>query len=146
MPKKNIEIYNKKARFDYQILESFEAGIVLLGEEIKAIRAGRANITGSYAKVINGEVFWLGGNFNLPTGDNQRTKKLLVKNEQIRRLIGKTQEEGLALIPLKLYLTRGKAKLELGLGRGLKKYDKRERLKKRVQEREIDRRVSEKIQ
>lgn len=139
MPAK--EFYNKKARFDYEILESLEAGIVLTGPEIKAIRNGRVSLTSSYAKIINGELFWLGGNFNLQEGDSQRTKKLLLHREQIKRLIGKSQEQGLAIVPLKLYLTRGKAKLEIAIARGKKKYDKRETIKKRDLEREMGRRV-----
>jgi SsrA-binding protein len=139
MPAK--EFYNKKARFDYEILESLEAGIVLTGPEIKAIRNGRVSLASSYAKIINGELFWLGGNFNLQEGDSQRTKKLLLHREQIKRLIGKSQEQGLAIVPLKLYLTRGKAKLEIAIARGKKKYDKRETIKKRDLEREMGRRV-----
>lgn len=141
--RKSQDSYNKKARFDYQILESLEAGIALTGEEIKAVRANRVNMAGSYAKVINGEVFWLGGNFNLAEGDNQRTKKLLLHKEQISRLVGKSQEQGLALIPLKLYLSKGKAKIELGIGRGLKKHDKREVIKKREQDREAEAKIKQ---
>lgn len=132
------EFYNKKARFDYEIAESFEAGIVLTGEEIKAIRSGRISLAASYAKILNGEVFWLGGNF-LGVSVPDRTKKLLLHKDQIKRLVGKLGEDGMTLIPLKLYLHRGKAKLELGLGKGKKKYDKRETIKKRDQEREIGR-------
>jgi len=134
------EFYNKKARFDYDIIESLEVGIVLTGEEIKAIRSGRVTMTTSYAKIINGEVFWLGGNF-LGTTVPDRTKKLLLSKSQINRFAGKTQEGGMTLIPLKLYLKKGKAKLELGLGRGKKKYDKRETIKRRDQEREVARRT-----
>lgn len=140
-PKKAISISNKKAFFDYQILENYEAGIVLTGNEIKAIREGRINITGSYVKLINGEVYWLGGDFNIPE-DNQRTRKLLLHEDEIKRLAGKSSEDGLTIIPLKLYLKRGKAKLEIGVGKGLKKYDKRDKLKKRDTDREAARRVS----
>jgi SsrA-binding protein len=136
------EIFNKKARFDYNIVESFEAGIVLTGEEIKAIRLGRVSFGASYAKIINGEVFWLGGNF-IDTHDPDRTKKLLLHKEQIKRLIGKVHEEGMTLIPIKLYLKNGKAKIELGLGRGKKKYDKREDIKRRDQAREIGRELKD---
>jgi SsrA-binding protein len=142
--KRSREFFNKKARFDYEILDSFEAGIVLTGEEIKAIRAGKVDMTGSYAKLLNNEVFWLGAVFNLETGDRQRTRKLLLHKDQIKKLIGKTQEQGLSLLPLKVYLTRGKAKLELGIGKGMKKYDKREKLKKKDLEREVDRTVRRK--
>jgi len=135
----NRETYNKKARHDYEIIDSIEAGIVLTGEEIKAFRAGRVNMTSSYAKIINGEVFWIGGMINGIAGDTQRTRKLLLNKDQIRSLIGKTQEKGLALLPLKIYLKKGRAKMELGLGRGMKKYDKRELLKKKDQAREAQR-------
>ncbi|MFA5926964.1 MAG: SsrA-binding protein SmpB [Patescibacteria group bacterium] len=138
--RKKVEFFNKKARFDYEILETLEVGISLTGDEIKAIRAGRVNMTSSYAKVISGEIFWIGATFNLPD-DTQRTRKLLLHKEQIRRLVGKSQEQGMALLPLKLYLTRGKAKIELGVGKGLKKFDKRENLKKKDQEREIGRKM-----
>lgn len=134
------EFFNKKARFDYEILESLEVGIVLTGEEIKAIRSGRISIVTSYAKIINGEVFWLGGNF-LGISTPDRTKKLLLNKSQIKRFIGKTQEGGMTLIPLKLYLKKGKAKLELGLGRGKKKYDKRESIKRKDQDREVARKT-----
>ena len=137
------EFYNKKARFDYQIVDSLEAGIVLTGEEIKAIRANRLDMTGSYAKVLNKEVFWIGANINIEGGDRQRTRKLLLHGSQIDKLFGKTAEQGFSLIPLKLYLTRGKAKLELGIGKGMKKYEKREKLKKRDIEREINQAVKE---
>jgi SsrA-binding protein len=135
---KKIEFFNKKARFDYKIDDSVETGIVLTSEEIKAIRAGKVDMSSSYAKIINGEIFWLGGSINAESGDRQRTRKLLLHKEQIQKLFGKTQEKGLALIPLKLYLTRGKAKIELGLGRGMKKYEKREVLKKKDTQRDIE--------
>ncbi len=137
------EFYNKKARFDYEIVDSVETGIVLTGDEIKTIRANRIDMTGSYAKIINGEVFWLGANFNVTSGDRQRTRKLLMHKAQIDKLIGKTAEQGFSLIPIKMYLTRGKAKLELGIGKGMKKYEKREKLKKRDIEREIDQKIKE---
>ena len=135
MPKKESnkkkEFFNKKARHEYAIDDSFETGIVLNGLEIKAIRNGRVDMSASYAKIINGEVFWLGGNINVEEGDRQRTRKLLLKKTEIKKLIGKTAEQGMTLIPLKLYLTRGKAKLELGVGRGMKRYEKRSVLKEK---------------
>lgn len=131
------EFYNKKARFDYQIIDSIESGIALTGEEIKAIRANRLDMTGSYAKVLNNEIYWIGANINIDGGDRQRTRKLLLHRSQIDKLIGKTAEQGFSLIPLKLYLTRGKAKLELGIGKGMKKYEKKEKLKERDIERDI---------
>ena len=142
MPKKvsvkSKEFFNKKARHEYSISDSFEAGIVLTGLEIKAIRNGRIDMSSSYAKIINGEVFWLGGNINVDSGETQRTRKLLLKKEQIRKLIGKTAEQGITLIPIKLYLSRGKAKLELGIGRGMKKYEKRALLKEKDIRRDVD--------
>lgn len=135
--KNQIEIYNKKARFDYQILDSLEAGIVLTGLEIKAIRAKKVNMTSSYAKIIGGEVFWLGGVLEVAIGDKQRTRKLLLKKDQINKLIGKVEEKGFSLIPLKLYLTRGRAKLELGIGKGMKIYEKRSRLREKDIERDV---------
>lgn len=132
-------VVNKKAYFDYEILDTLEAGIVLTGDEIKVVRAKHVTIAGSYVKIIGGEVFWLGGNFNLKEGDRQRTRKLLLHAEQISKLIGKSQEDGLTIIPLKLYLQRGRAKLEIGVCKGLKKYDKREKLKKRDNERDLAR-------
>jgi len=125
------EFFNRKARADYGIEDSFEVGIVLTGEEIKGIRNGRVNLSTSHAKIMHDEVFWIGGEIQVPSGDIQRTRKLLLHKEQIDKLIGKINEKGYTLIPLKLYLTRGKAKMELGLGHGLKKYNKKEKLKER---------------
>lgn len=137
-PSVKKEFYNKKARFDYEITDSIEAGIVLNGDEIKAIRANRVDMTGSYAKIIGGEVIWLGANINIVAGDRQRSRKLLLHKAQIEKLLGKTAEQGYSLIPLKMYLTRGKAKLELGIGKGMKKYEKRAKLKERDIKREIN--------
>jgi len=145
MKKETNKIYlsNKKAFFDFTIEENFEAGIALTGEEIKALREKRVTINSSYIKVINGEVFWLGGNFNIVQGDKQRTKKLLLHKDQIKRLAGKTQEQGLTIIPLHLYIKRGRAKLEIGLAKGKKKYDKREVIKRRDLDREAERKVKQ---
>ena len=137
-----INVTNRKARFDYDITDTFEAGIVLTGKEIKAIRAGKSKIEGSYVKIINAEAFWLGGTIQTLSSDNQRTRKLLLHENEIKTLIGKTQEQGMALIPLKLYLKRGRAKLELGLGKGMKKYDKRAKIKERDLARDIQRKIS----
>jgi SsrA-binding protein len=137
---KKTEFFNRKARFDYLILDSFEAGIVLKGEEIKAIRRGRVNLTGSYVKILDMEIFWLGGIINADSAlDQQRTRKLLLHKSEINKLLGKSQEKGLALVPLKLYLTRGKAKLEVGVAKGKKEYEKRDVIKRRELNREIDR-------
>lgn len=143
MKEKNnpINIQNRKARFDYEILDTLEAGVVLTGDEIKAIRSKRVSMTGSYAKIIAGEVFWVGGIINMLKGDTQRTRKLLLHTEQIRKLAGKVQTEGQTLVPLELYIKKGRAKILLGLGKGRKKYDKRELIKKRDNERETTRLV-----
>lgn len=144
MPKSKTtkkEFFNKKARHEYKILDSFEVGIALNGLEIKAIRSGRVDMNSSYAKIMNGEVWWIGAMLEVAEGDRQRTRKLLLHKDQIEKLIGKTAEEGVSLIPLKLYTVRGKAKIELGLGKGMKKYDKRDVLKKRDQKRDIEQRM-----
>lgn len=149
MPKTKVgpkkEFFNKKARHEYAIDNSLEAGIVLNGLEIKAIRNGRVDMSASYAKIMNGEVFWLGGNINVEEGDRQRTRKLLLKKTEIKKLIGKTAEQGMSLIPLKLYISRGKAKLELGVGRGMKKYEKRSALKEKDIMRDVRVNFKEKI-
>lgn len=140
MNKKKIEFTNKKAIFDYQIVENYEAGIVLTGAEIKSIRSGRISLVGSYVKIINGEAFWLGGNFT-DLENKDRTKKLLLHLEEIKRLQGKAQEAGFTIVPIKLYLKRGRAKLLIGLARGKKQHDKRETIKKRDQQREAGRAI-----
>lgn len=139
--KSKREFFNKRARFDYDIFDTVEAGVVLTGDEIKVVRAGKVDMTSSYAKIMNGEVYWLGGNFNMEGGDRQRTRKLLLHKEQIKKIIGKTAEQGYTLIPVKLYLTRGKAKIELGIGKGKKEYEKRDTIKKREQQREIEKKL-----
>jgi len=140
---KKLEFFNRKARFDYQIIESFEVGIVLLGSEIKALRAGKVNLTGSYARILGNELWWVGGEIRTEGADPTHSRKLLVHHEQLNRLAGLTKEKGLTLLPLKIYLKKGRAKMELGVGRGLKKYDKREIEKKRDQEREAAGRIKQ---
>ena len=129
--RKSKNLINKKASFDYQFLESLETGLVLTGEEIKAIRANKVNLSGSHVKIIGGEAFWVGGIINVVTGDQQRTRKLLMHKEEIERISGKSEGKGLTIIPKKIYLKRGKAKLEIALSRGKKLHDKREVIKKR---------------
>jgi len=136
---------NRRARHDYAIEETFEAGIVLTGPEVKSLRAGRATLADAYARVV-GEEVWV-ENLHIPPyemadvrrQDPVRSRKLLLKREQIRRLIGKTAERGLTLVPLKIYFTRGLAKMELGLGRGKRKYEKREAIAEREHRREMER-------
>ncbi|MFS0863966.1 SsrA-binding protein SmpB [Fredinandcohnia sp. 179-A 10B2 NHS] len=136
---------NKKANHDYFIEETYETGIVLQGTEIKSLRNGRANLKDSYARVHNGEMFLYnlhispyeqGNRYN---HDPLRTRKLLLHKKEISKLIGLTKEEGYALVPIKIYLKNGYAKLLLGLGKGKKKYDKREDLKQKEAKRDIER-------
>jgi SsrA-binding protein len=136
---------NKKANHDYFIEETFEAGIVLQGTEIKSIRAGRVNLKDSFARIQKGEVFIYNMHIsqyeqgNRYNHDPLRTRKLLLHRKQINKLIGETKEQGYSLVPLKMYIKDGFAKVLLGLGRGKKKYDKREDLKKKEAKREIER-------
>lgn len=129
---------NPRAGFDYEILETLEAGIVLFGYEVKSIKTGKASIKGSYVKILDGEPFLIGAIIapyqpaNTPADyDPQRSRKLLLSKKQIATLAGTTQTHGLTLIPLKLYDKNGKIKLLVGIARGKKKYDKRETLKKK---------------
>lgn len=136
---------NKKAYHDYEILETFEAGVVLLGTEVKSLREGRANLKDSYARIKKGEVFIIGLHISPYTHasyenhEPERVRKLLLHRHEIKRLYGKTQERGFALIPLKVYFNKGKIKVELGLAQGKKLYDKRESLKRKETARELDR-------
>jgi SsrA-binding protein len=136
---------NKQARFDYHLEENFEAGLVLRGTEVKSLRDGRANLKDSYAALENGEAYLFDCHISpYPNGgyanhEPTRPRKLLLHRREIRRLVGKTQERGLTLIPLKLYFLRGKVKVEMALARGKKQYDKREDLKRRDADREIER-------
>ncbi len=142
---------NRKARHNYEIEETVEAGLVLTGSEVKALREGRANIAESYAKADKGEV-WLinahipeykqAGQFN---HEPRRPRKLLLKKREIDKLLGAAEREGMTLVPLKLYFNRrGIAKLELGVGRGKKSYDKRETQKRRDWDRQKARLMREK--
>ncbi len=138
---------NKRALHDYHILESYEAGIVLLGPEVKSVRAGKASLAESYATVDRGEV-WLHDLHISPYApasrenpDPVRPRKLLLHRREIRRLIGATQQKGQTLVPLELYLKDGKVKVKLALARGKKLHDKRESIRKRETEREIERAV-----
>lgn len=137
---------NRKAGFDYEISETFEAGIELSGSEVKSIKAGRANLTGSFVVIRNGEAFLLNAfvppyqSANAPASDSpEKTRKLLLHKSQIRELIGASAEKGLTMVPLRLYTKNSRIKLEFGLARRKKKYDKREKIRKREDERKIDR-------
>lgn len=129
---------NPKASFDYEILETIEAGVVLEGHEVKAIKTGRASIKGSYVKILNEEPFLIGAIIspyqpaNTPKNyDPQRSRKLLLSRREISKLIGLSQSQGLTLVPLKFYNKKGLIKLLVGIARGKKKYDKRDTIKKK---------------
>lgn len=140
-----MEIINRRARYDYFIDDTYECGIVLKGTEIKSIRNGSANIKDSYAIIRNGEVFLINmfidhyKEGNIFNHDETRSRKLLLHKSEIRKLDNKLKLEGFTLIPLKVYFVRGKAKIELGLCRGKKNYDKRESIKERDLKREVAR-------
>ncbi len=135
---------NKKAGHDYFLDEFMEAGIALMGAEVKSLRDGRANLMDSYAKVKGGEVFLYNMHISpYPFAhgidlDPTRTRKLLLKRKEIKRLIGKTEVKGYSLIPTKVYFKKGRAKVEIALARGKKKYDKRRSLKEKELKREMD--------
>lgn len=135
---------NKKATHDYFIEETYEAGIVLTGTEIKSIRAGKANIKDAYARIKNGEIYLWNAHIspyeqgNRYNHDPLRTRKLLLQKKQIAKLIGTTKEQGYTLVPLKIYLKNGFAKLLIGVGKGKKNYDKRHALKEKDAKRQIE--------
>lgn len=136
---------NRKARHDFTVIDTIEAGIVLKGTEIKAIRAARINLKDGFARVRNGEVYLLNVHIspyeqgNLFNHDPLRTRKLLMHRKQIDRLIGETKNPGITLVPLKIYIKNGFAKVLIGIAKGKKQYDKREDLKRKDINREIDR-------
>jgi SsrA-binding protein len=136
---------NRQARHNYFIDETYEAGLVLLGSEVKSLRDGKANLVDSYARIQKGEAFLVNSHISPYAAANQfnheptRTRKLLLNAREIERLTGKTKERGLTLIPLKIYFKNGRAKVELGLARGKKLYDKRETLRRKVAQREVER-------
>jgi SsrA-binding protein len=137
---------NKKAVFNYAIEERFEAGMVLQGWEVKALREGKVQLTDGYVVVRNGELFLIGCQINpLKTAsthvspDALRTKKLLLQKDQIRRLIGKVEQKGFTLIPLNLHWKNGKVKCEIALGKGKAEHDKRDTIKDREGKREVER-------
>jgi SsrA-binding protein len=145
--RERVVISNRKARHDYHILETLECGIVLTGTEVKSIRNGKANLLDSYAFIREGEVFLegmhispyeFGNQFN---HDPKRQRKLLLKRKEIRKLIGRTSEKGLTLIPLRIYLLRGRVKVELAIAKGKKSFDKRASIAERDAKRDADREV-----
>ena len=143
---KNITV-NRKARHEYSILQTLEAGIVLVGTEVKSLRQGKANLVDSYATIKNSEAWLINlhiseytqGNIN--NHDPKRERKLLLNKSEIRKLIGKTKEKGLTLIPLRLYFKKGKVKVEIALAKGKKVYDKRKDIAKRDFERDQERKI-----
>ena len=136
---------NRKARHDYSILETVEAGVMLTGTEVKSLRLGRASLVDGFASIDNGEVFLHG--VHIPEYDRgswtnhepRRVRKLLLHRDEIDRLLGKTREGGLTLVPLAIYFSSGKVKVELALARGKRAYDKRQDLARRDADREISR-------
>lgn len=140
---------NRKARHDYHIEETYEAGMVLTGTEVKSIRQGRLNLKDSFARVEHGEVFLYNMHVSPYSHGNRwnheptRTRKLLLRKEEIRRLVGKVQQQGFTLVPLKVYFTpRGRAKVEIALARGKKLWDKRRDIAERDARREAERAVT----
>lgn len=141
---------NRKAGFDYNILEKYEAGMVLFGQEVKSIKAGRVNLAGSYVTINNAEPFLVGVKVppwqpnNIGAGyQEDRPRKLLLNKKEINELLGSSQKKGFSLIPLKLYEKNGRIKLEFGLAQGKKKYDKKEKIKNRDIERNTQIELSE---
>lgn len=142
---------NKKARHDYFIEETLEVGIVLSGTEVKSIRLGKVNLKDSYAVIRDGEVILSGMHIspyeqgNIFNKDPLRSRKLLLHRSEINKLIGYIQQKGLSIVPLQVYFKRGKVKLEIGVAKGKKLYDKREDIAERDVKREIDRRLKESV-
>ncbi len=140
---------NRKAHFNYTILEKFQAGVALNGQEVKSIKTHGVSLTGSFIVIKNEEPWWVGANIppyqpkNAPADyEIQRSRKLLLKKSEINYLIGKNKEKGLTLIPLMIYTDKDRIKLEFGLAKGKKQFDKRETIKKRDIEREMKRELN----
>ncbi|MEX0710033.1 MAG: SsrA-binding protein SmpB [Chloroflexota bacterium] len=150
MPDKTVAV-NRRARHDYAIEETLEAGIVLTGTEIKSIRAGRANLAEAYARIERGEAWLIGAHIapyeqgNRNNHEPTRVRKLLLHRDQISELIGRTQAKGFTLVPLRLYIQHGIAKLELGVAKGKKEYDKRRTIAERDARRELERSTKERV-
>ena len=142
---RNVVVRNRKARHEYHVLETLEAGLVLQGTEVKSLRDGRANLQDAFARIDHGEL-WLFGMHISPyeqgnrfNHDPVRHRKLLVRKQELRRLVGRVEQKGFTLIPLEIYFRRGVAKVTVGLVQGKQLHDKREDLKKRDAEREMER-------
>jgi SsrA-binding protein len=136
---------NRKARYEYEIVDSFEAGMVLFGTEVKALRSGKASLGDAYAEVRRGEIYLLNCHIGAYTQAGRanaaplRVRKLLLHRREINRLESKVDEKGLTLIPLKLYFKDGRAKIEIALARGKRRYDKRQTIKERESKRDLAR-------
>lgn len=143
-----MKITNKKAYFNYQISETFEAGINLLGYEVKSVRLGKADLTGSFIKIVGGEAYLLNAkifpyqNAQIENYEENRTRKLLLHKQQIISLKSKVEGSNLSLVPVSLYIKKGFVKVEVGLGKGKKQYEKRESIKKKDVQRDIERELS----
>jgi SsrA-binding protein len=150
MPDKTVAV-NRRARHEYAVEETLEAGIALTGTEIKSIRAGRVNLAEAYARIEKGEAWLIGAHIapyeqgNRNNHEPTRTRKLLLHRDQISELVGRTQAKGFTLVPLKLYIRNGMAKLEIGIGRGKKAYDKRRTIAERDARRELERSTKERV-
>lgn len=151
-PNEKLIVANRKARFEYFVLESYEAGIALTGTEVKSLREGKVNVVDSYATMVAGEL-WL-YNLNIQKFDKgnrfnhepTRPRKLLLHKYELRKLFQATKEKGLTLIPLKLYFSGGKVKVEIGLCKGKKNYDKRDTLHEKDAKREVERALKHSVQ
>lgn len=146
-----MEILNRKARYDYEIEDTYEAGIVLTGTEIKSIREGKVNIKDSYAIIRNNEIYLLNTHIstykegNIFNHEETRTRKLLLHKNEIRKINDKIKIKGLTIVPLKVYFVRGKAKVEIGIARGKHTYDKKETMKQRDIDREMKKSLKERF-
>jgi SsrA-binding protein len=144
-------VLNRRARHEYAVEETLEAGIVLTGTEIKSIRAGRVNLVDAYARIEHGEAWLIGAHIapyeqgNRYNHEPRRVRKLLLHRDQIAELVGRTQAKGQTVIPLRLYIRDGRAKLELGIARGKKTHDKRRTIAERDQRREIEREMKVRV-
>jgi SsrA-binding protein len=150
MPDKTVAV-NRRARHEYAVEETLEAGLALTGTEIKSIRAGRVNLAEAYARIERGEVWLIGAHIapyeqgNRNNHEPTRTRKLLLHRDQISELVGRTQAKGFTLVPLKLYIRNGMAKLEIGVAKGKRAYDKRRTIAERDTRRELERSTKERV-
>lgn len=146
-----MEILNRKARYDYEIEDTYEAGIVLTGTEIKSIREGKVNIKDSYAIIRNNEIYLLNTHIstykegNIFNHEETRTRKLLLHKNEIRKINDRIKIKGLTIVPLKVYFVRGKAKVEIAVARGKHTYDKKETIKQRDIDREMKKSLKERF-